>query len=58
MRSQIFNRQFIVDQFKIGLFTSYTFLFVGEYKNMLTILVYVDGEVQHESMGVEYSVYF
>ena len=56
MRSQIFNYQFIVDQFKIGLFTSYTFVFVGEYKNMLIVLVYVDGEVQHGSMGVEYSV--
>ena len=56
MRSQIFNHQFIVNQFKIGLFTSYTFMFVGEYKNMLIVLVYVDGEVQHGSMGVEYSV--
>ena len=56
MRSQFFNRLSIVDQFKIGLFTSYTFMFVGDYKSMLIVLVYVDGEVQHGSMGVEHSV--
>ena len=29
---------------------------VGEDKNMLIVLAYVDGEVQHGSMGGEYTI--
>ena len=32
------------------------FMSAGEFENMLIVLTYVDGEVQHGSMGVEYSV--
>ena len=51
-----FNLESIVNQFKILIFTSYMFMSAGEFENMLIVLTYVDGEVQHGSMGVEYSV--
>ena len=56
VRNQNFSHESMVDQFEILISTCCMFMFVGAYKNMLIVLVYVDGEVQHGSMGVEYSV--
>ena len=51
-----FNLESIVNQFKILIFTSYMFMSVGEFENMLIVLTYVDGEVQHGFTDVSYSV--